>query len=162
MRNPESRVRLKTQGHNMGDQQVEKTVIFAHCLSLSAYLFLWHGLPEDFLEKEKGKQMKFLAISMVGSEFLLVLSALELPPTLPSSFMPLLIQPVISLLNHKNGNPICLACPVLLLWSLLNPVAKEPSSKHDSCLTSDFRKKTEFLHQHKQKVVELSGTNVIL
>lgn len=109
-----------------------KNAIFAPCLSLGTYLFLWHGLPEDFLEKEKGKQIKFLTISMEGSESLLVLSALELPPTLPSSSLPLLIQPVISLLNHKNGNPICLACSVLLLWSLHNPVAKEPSSEHDS------------------------------
>lgn len=136
----------------------------ASSLPLNTYLFLWHGLPEDFLEKEKGKQIKFLTISMEGSESLLVLSALELP-----QLCHLLIQPVIPLLNHKNGNPICLTCPVLLLWSLHNPVAKEPSSEHDSdqdvptqCFTSGFRKKTEFLHQHKQKVVELSGTNVVL
>lgn len=146
-----------------------KNAILAYCLSLGTYLFLWRGLPEDFLEKEKRKQIKFSAISREGSESLLVLSAPELSPTLPSSFLPLLIQPVISPLNHKNGNPIGLAGPVLLLWFLHNPVAKEPSLERHSdrdvpipCVTSAFRKKTEFLHQHKQKVVELSGTNVVL
>lgn len=90
-----------------------KNAILAHCLSFGTYLFLWHGLPEDFLEKEKRKHIKFSAISREGCGSLLVLSALELPQLCHLHFRSLLIQPVISLLNHKNGNPICLAGPLV-------------------------------------------------
>jgi hypothetical protein len=65
-----------------------KNAAFVPCLALCTYLFLWRGLPEDFLEKEKRKQIRFVAISVESPYSLLVLSALELPNSATFSSTP--------------------------------------------------------------------------
>lgn len=106
-----------------------KDAVSAPRLTFCTYLFLWRGLPEDFLEKEKRRQMRHSAISVEGPESLFYqpLSC----PTLPSSAQPRLTWPVILLLNNNKWKDTLPPMPCLT-----PPVSSQRKSTHQSVILS--------------------------